>query len=152
MDDFLSFLFFFFFFLVFRANVAWRNFGLMLSEKWGKKKKNEKKQKNKQLKDCSLLLFLMALKLLPLSGLFQKTTNWQYFSVFFPRKQDLTFPVNCVHERYFAWNVKSCFLGKTKKNISVCILKISVCILLNKLQVNLCPSVYLLWEYIRYLR
>ena len=38
----------------------------------------------------------------------------------FPRKQDLTFHAKCPHWRQFAWNIKSCFLGKNKKNISKC--------------------------------
>ena len=37
----------------------------------------------------------------------------------FPRKQDLIFYANW---KQFAWNVKSCFLGKNKKNISICCL------------------------------
>ena len=38
----------------------------------------------------------------------------------FPRKQDLTFHANCLLRKQFAWNVKSFFLGKIKKNISKC--------------------------------
>ena len=34
-----------------------------------------------------------------------------------PRKQVLTFHANCLHWRQFAWKVKSCFLGKIRKNI-----------------------------------
>ena len=37
-----------------------------------------------------------------------------------PRKQDLIFHANCLLRRQFAWNVKSCFLGKIRKNISKC--------------------------------
>ena len=33
----------------------------------------------------------------------------------FPRKQDFTFHANCLLRRQFAWNVKSCFLGKIRK-------------------------------------
>ena len=35
----------------------------------------------------------------------------------FPRKQDLTFHVDCLQCRQTALNVKFCFLGKNKKNI-----------------------------------
>ena len=38
----------------------------------------------------------------------------------FPRKEDLTFHANCLHQRQFAWNVKTYFLGKIRKNISIC--------------------------------
>ena len=41
----------------------------------------------------------------------------------FPWKQVLTFLANCLLKRQFAWNVKSCFLGKIRK--------ISICCLLN---------------------
>ena len=44
--------------------------------------------------------------------------NWRQIYAFlhiFPRKQDLTFPENCLCWRQFAWNVKSCFLGKLRK-------------------------------------
>ena len=51
------------------------------------------------------------------------TTLWAFsaddkmmlFFLFFPRKQDLTFHANCLRRRQFAWNVKSCFLGKIRK-------------------------------------
>ena len=33
----------------------------------------------------------------------------------FPKKPVLTFHANCLQWRPFAWNVKSCFLGKNKK-------------------------------------
>ena len=50
------------------------------------------------------------------------TTLWANSSdkklIFFPRKQHLTFHANCL--RQFAWNVKSCFLGKIRKNTSIC--------------------------------
>ena len=36
----------------------------------------------------------------------------------FPRKQDLTFHAHCLHWRQFEGNVRSCFLGKNKKNIN----------------------------------
>ena len=41
-------------------------------------------------------------------------SRWQTDDIFliFPRKQDLTFQANCLLRRQFAWNVKSCFLGK----------------------------------------
>ena len=56
--------------------------------------------------------------------LIPQATNWGYFS-YFPRKQALIFHANCLHWRQFAWNVKTCFLGKMRKNISICLLKIS---------------------------
>ena len=37
------------------------------------------------------------------------------FFYFFPRKLDLAFHANCLQWRQFAWNVKSCFLGKIRK-------------------------------------
>ena len=40
-------------------------------------------------------------------------------SLIFPRKQDMTFHANCLHWRQFAWNVKSCFLGKIRKRSPV---------------------------------
>ena len=43
----------------------------------------------------------------------------KYFS-YFPRKQILTFHANCLQWRQFAWNVKSCFLGKIIKASSFC--------------------------------
>ena len=44
-------------------------------------------------------------------------SRWQTDDIFliFPRKQDLTFQANCLLRRQFAWNVKSCFLGKIRK-------------------------------------
>ena len=49
-------------------------------------------------------------------------SRWQTNNIFlsFPRKQDLAFHANCLQWRQFAWTAKSCFLGKNKKNISVC--------------------------------
>ena len=55
----------------------------------------------------------------PLIWLGRKTstqTNSDIFLVF-PRKQDLTFYANGLHWRPFAWNVKTCFLGKIRKKI-----------------------------------
>ena len=43
----------------------------------------------------------------------------KYFFLIFPWKQVLTFYANCLQWRQFAWNVKTCFLGK----ISMCLLK-----------------------------
>ena len=54
-----------------------------------------------------------------------KSFSRQHFKIFFirsPKKQVLTFHAECLHWRQFAWNVKTCFLGKRK---------ISVCCLLN---------------------
>ena len=39
-----------------------------------------------------------------------------------PRKQILIFHANCLHQRQFAWNVKSCFLRKIRKISSICCL------------------------------
>ena len=49
-------------------------------------------------------------------------SRWQIDDIFliFPSKQDSTFYANCLLRRQFAWNVKSCFLGKIRKNISKC--------------------------------
>ena len=44
--------------------------------------------------------------------------HFSYF--FFPRKQVLTFHANCLQWRQFAWNVKSCFLGKIRNVSSIC--------------------------------
>ena len=53
-----------------------------------------------------------------------------FFFVFFSRKQDLTFHTNCLQRRQFAWNVKTCFMGKMKKNSSIYgLLKILPCML-----------------------
>ena len=44
-------------------------------------------------------------------------SGWQIDDIFliFTRKQGLTFHANCLLRRQFAWNVKSCFLGKIRK-------------------------------------
>ena len=47
-------------------------------------------------------------------GIFSRRQNDVLFLIF-PRKQDLTFHANCLLRRQFAWNVKSCFLGKIRK-------------------------------------
>ena len=47
-------------------------------------------------------------------GIFSRRQNDDIFLIF-PRKQDLTFHANCLLRRQFAWNVKSCFLGKIRK-------------------------------------
>ena len=52
-------------------------------------------------------------------GIFSKRQIDDIFLIF-PSKQDLTFHANCLLRRQFAWNVKSCFLGKIRKNISKC--------------------------------
>ena len=44
----------------------------------------------------------------------------------FPRKQDLTFQANCLLRRQFAWNVKSCFLGKIRKTKETICLKCQI--------------------------
>ena len=53
------------------------------------------------------------------SGLIQLMANWWYFSYFSKKinnnKTGLTFPANCLQWRQFAWNVKTCFLGKIRK-------------------------------------
>ena len=52
-------------------------------------------------------------------GIFSRQQTDNIFLTF-PRKQDLIFHANCLHWRQFAWNIKSCFLGKIRKNISLC--------------------------------
>ena len=49
-------------------------------------------------------------------------SRWQINDIFliFPRKQDLTFLTNCLQWRHFVGNVKTCFQGKNKKNLSIC--------------------------------
>ena len=42
-----------------------------------------------------------------------KFSRWQ--TDIFPRKQNVTFHANCLQWGQFAWNVKSCFLGKIIK-------------------------------------
>ena len=48
-------------------------------------------------------------------GIIFSRRHIEIFSLIFPRKQDLTFYVNCLQWRQFAWTVKSCFLGKIRK-------------------------------------
>ena len=53
------------------------------------------------------------------------TALWIKFSVddkpkYFPGKQDLIFHANCLHQRQFAWNVMSYFLGKIRKISPIC--------------------------------
>ena len=50
-------------------------------------------------------------------GIFSRRQVDDMFLIF-PRKQDLTFHANCLLRRQFAWNVKSCFLGKLRKIFS----------------------------------
>ena len=47
-------------------------------------------------------------------GIFSRRQIDDIFLIF-PRKQDLTFHANCLLRRQYAWNVKSCFLGKLRK-------------------------------------
>ena len=47
-------------------------------------------------------------------GIFSRRHIDDIFLIF-PRKQDLTFHANCLLRRQFAWNVKSCSLGKIRK-------------------------------------
>ena len=51
-----------------------------------------------------------------------KMFDRRHFEIFsyFPRKQDLTYHANCLQWRQFAWNVKSCFLGKIRNLSSIC--------------------------------
>ena len=69
-------------------------------------------RKRKTINTFLLLLLKKALctRVVPFSGLIQQMTNWWYFFFFFffPRKQDLPFHANCLHWRQFAWKVKSC--------------------------------------------
>ena len=48
----------------------------------------------------------------------RRHTCIEIFFLIFPRKQVLTFLANFLHWRQFAWNVKSCVLGKLRKNIT----------------------------------
>ena len=52
-------------------------------------------------------------------GLFSR---WQTddISLSFLRKQVFTFHANCLPWRQFEWNLKACFMGKIRKNISIC--------------------------------
>ena len=50
-------------------------------------------------------------------GIHSKRVNMLYI---LPRKQDMTFHANCLLRRQFAWNVKSCILGKIRKISSIC--------------------------------
>ena len=43
-----------------------------------------------------------------------------FFLFLFLRKYDLTCHANCLHWRQFAWNIKTCFLGNIRTNISIC--------------------------------
>ena len=63
------------------------------------------------------LLYNFTNKGLKLSTL---TTYWNIFLIFFPRKLALIFHANCLLRRQFAWNVKSCFLGKIRKISQIC--------------------------------
>ena len=56
----------------------------------------------------------MCLNLYHSLGIFSRRQIDDIFLIF-PRKQDLTFHANCLLRRQFAWNVKSCFLGKIRK-------------------------------------
>ena len=44
-----------------------------------------------------------------------KISSRRHFEIFFPRKRVLTVYANFLQWRQFAWNVKSCFLGKIRK-------------------------------------
>ena len=53
-------------------------------------------------------------------GNFSLTTNWRYFSYFSQKTgTEISCNANCLQWRQFAWNVKSCFPGKIRKNISI---------------------------------
>ena len=58
---------------------------------------------------------------IPLSGLIWQTTDWWHFS-YFSQKTGFDIYANYLQWRQFAWNVKTCFLGKIRKNISKCCL------------------------------
>ena len=47
-------------------------------------------------------------------GIFSRRQIDDIFLIF-PRKQGLTIHANCLPRTQFAWNVKSCFLGKIRK-------------------------------------
>ena len=56
---------------------------------------------------------------LPFCGQIQQATNCWHF-LFFRKEKVLSFHANCLKRWQFAWNVKSYFLKKNKKNISKC--------------------------------
>ena len=60
------------------------------------------------------VIILIWLNLYHSLGIFSRRQTDDIFLIF-PRKQDLTFHANCLLRRQFAWNVKSCFLGKIRK-------------------------------------
>ena len=48
-----------------------------------------------------------------------KIRNFMKYFLTLPRKQELTFPANCLQRmRQFAWNIRRCFSGNKKKKIS----------------------------------
>ena len=76
-------------------------------------------------------------------GIFSRRQIDDIFLIF-ARKQDLTFHANCLLRRQFACNVKSCFLGKNKKNISKCrLLKILPRVLSVKEPIHIKNMAYL---------
>ena len=68
---------------------------------------------------CELAHFKFMLTLSTLGKIFCRR-HFEIFFLFFPEKKDLTFHANCLLRRQFAWNVKSCFLGKIRKISSIC--------------------------------
>ena len=52
-----------------------------------------------------------------LGQIIQQTTIQTFFS-YFSRKQDLTFHANVTIWRQFAWNVKACFSGEKRTDLS----------------------------------
>ena len=50
--------------------------------------------------------------------LWVKLSTDSIFLIFPQKEQDLTFHADCFHWRQIAWNVKSCFLGRNKKDIA----------------------------------
>ena len=70
---------------------------------------------NRQQAYCELHSFhLFLFNLYHSLGIFSRRQTGDIFLIF-PRKQDLTLHANCLLRRQFAWNVKSCFLGKIRK-------------------------------------
>ena len=72
---------------------------------------HEHSNTSKKLWTLFVLFKAITLTLNTLGSLFSRR-HFQIYFLFFSRKQDLTFHANCLHWRQFAWNVKSCFIGK----------------------------------------
>ena len=116
--------FFYFIIFMFRENKDWyfiwirssRHFSWIVSPIFVAKLQKKKKEKKSSVVCCCEDWHF---NLYHSSGIFSRRQTDDIFFIF-PRKQDLTFHANCLLRRQFAWNVKFCFLGKIRKNISKC--------------------------------